>query len=117
MEISITREFFAELLHAEKRDLRWGILSVPVESDFMDNDIRPCVVVKKLKNYVFDILSGQFVHTKGMKVDPDAFIEKHYEGGTETFLFRGVKINKSYPLTEAEFYNVYGLRVINKFLD
>lgn len=117
MEIEITKEFFAELLHAEKRDLRWGMLAVPVESDFQKEDIRPCVVVKNLKNYVWDILSGQFVHTKGMTVDPDAFIEIDYEGGCQDHIFRGVKINKSYRLTDAEFFHVYGARVLNSCLD
>ena len=105
--------FFANLMQADIQDLNYTI----VKRKYNDGHVtlHPGLTVFGIKNYVFDIVEGQFI-TLGKRSDSSvkkekAFVVKNDNG----ILFRTTQ-GHSIPYTEREFKKLYCFRVVNSVL-
>lgn len=117
MEIELTKKFFAGLLHAEVRDLRWGLIAQTVNSEDQTEVVHPAVFVKGIEKFVFDIFAGEFVETKNYRVCKDAWIEEDFEDGYHSYIFRGIKVRTPCKVMDYMLYDIYGLRLVNSCLE
>lgn len=113
MEPELSLSFFAQLIKAETEDLDYAIVTRKYNDGH--TTMHPCLTVLGIKNYVFDIIEGQFVFL-GKRSDSSvkkekAFIVKDEKG----LLFRTTR-GHSIPYTEREFKKLYCFRVVNPVL-
>lgn len=112
-QLSLGLPFFAALIQADVISLKYVI----VKRKYNDGKIfmSPGISVFGMFNYVFDIVSGQFVAV-GKRADSFLKVEKADVVNTDEGIILRTKQGHSIPYTEREFKRCYCFRVVNPAL-
>lgn len=106
-------QFFAKLLQTTQNKLEFVIVKRKYHDESFG--LFPCIKVKDIDNYVFDLNSGTFVRL-GNRYDSTVTLLKTFVVKTDQGILMRTKRGHSVTFTENEFKQIYGFRVVNPLL-
>ena len=114
MKLQFTLNFFAAVMHAPRKDVRFALLAQTEEAK--ETEYRPIVIIKGTEHYAYDITLARFISTDATPEVTRSIEPANVRNTSRGVIFTSESSDAEEFYSKYEFFRTYKTVILNKHL-